>query len=232
MFGPLVLGLLRSLVSGVCHQLPARSLRAAGTVLPLCARCTGTYLGTLLGLGTIILRRRARASLLPRWPVLTLSAAIFLAWAIDGLNSYLTLLPGFPHLYEPQNTLRLLTGTLQGLALILAIWPVVGFTLWRDPRREQVVSLQEFVTLLLAAILLVAILSQPWPGPLYAAGVLSFLGLLSLFCLLNLLVLVVALRREGTAQSLRQLIPLLLAALTLSGLELTLLGLLRRWAGA
>ena len=36
------------LLGELCHQLPARSLVAAGVALPACARCAGIYLGVLL----------------------------------------------------------------------------------------------------------------------------------------------------------------------------------------
>lgn len=35
--------------SGLCHQLAERSFHAWGTQLPVCARCTGLYLGACLG---------------------------------------------------------------------------------------------------------------------------------------------------------------------------------------
>jgi uncharacterized membrane protein len=41
----------------VCHQLPERSFVVAGRQLPVCARCTGLYLGVALGLfGWLVLR--------------------------------------------------------------------------------------------------------------------------------------------------------------------------------
>ena len=40
---------------GICHQIPERSLQLLGRPLPLCARCTGTFLGVFLGFGMIVL---------------------------------------------------------------------------------------------------------------------------------------------------------------------------------
>ena len=39
-----------SVGSLVCHQIPARSFYYAGAQFPVCARCTGLYLGALAGL--------------------------------------------------------------------------------------------------------------------------------------------------------------------------------------
>lgn len=46
----------------VCHQLPDRSFFLAGRQLPVCARCTGLYLGVAAGLLGWFLVRRMRAS--------------------------------------------------------------------------------------------------------------------------------------------------------------------------
>ncbi|MCD6518573.1 MAG: DUF2085 domain-containing protein [Anaerolineae bacterium] len=48
------------LLSGICHQLPSHSLYLQGHPLPLCARCTGTYLGLVLTF--LLLRLWPRAS--------------------------------------------------------------------------------------------------------------------------------------------------------------------------
>jgi len=54
------------------------------------------------------------------------------AMGFDGVNSYLTLLPILPHLYEPHNWLRLTTGTLEGIALAAVVLPVFNQTMWAD----------------------------------------------------------------------------------------------------
>lgn len=219
--------ILRFLGGGVCHQMPGRSLQAGATTLPLCARCTGTYLGAVIGLLTVIVRGRMRASLLPRWPVLAAFGVFFLAWAADGLNSYLTLFPMLPHLYEPSNAARLVTGTLEGLALSLILSPVAAFTLWREPRAERVVSGRELALAALAAMVLAALLLAGWPGLLWGAGVVSALGLVGLFSLLNALLLAAALHREGSLGTGRQAALHLGLALLLATGELLLMSALR-----
>lgn len=46
---PPVAGLVYALGSVVCHQLPERSFHLVGAQLPVCARCTGLYLGAAIG---------------------------------------------------------------------------------------------------------------------------------------------------------------------------------------
>ena len=41
---------VRFFLSGVCHQIPDHSLAIGGQALPLCARCTGAFLGIVGGL--------------------------------------------------------------------------------------------------------------------------------------------------------------------------------------
>lgn len=220
--------ILRFLGGGVCHQLPERSLRLGGVALPLCARCTGTYLGALGAMTAVAILRRARASLLPSWRVLAVFGAFFVAWGADGLNSYLAFL-GMPHLYLPTNLLRLLTGTLQGLALTLVVWPFAAYALWREPRRQHVIRGAEMAVCVLALLGVAAATVQGTAVVLVAAGVLSVLGLIALFTVLNAMVLAVLLRREGTLTGLRDALPLVGLALLAALLELATFSLIRHW---
>jgi len=51
----------------VCHRLEGHSFTIAGRQLPLCARCTGTFIGALTGFfgQAVVLRRRRAAEF--RW---------------------------------------------------------------------------------------------------------------------------------------------------------------------
>ena len=72
--------------SVLCHQRPERSFHTAGVVWPVCARCTGLYLGGALG-GVWVLARWRRA-LRPVRYVLVVSAlptAIMFAIEWSGL---------------------------------------------------------------------------------------------------------------------------------------------------
>jgi len=56
--------------SAVCHQLDARSFHVLGHQMPVCARCTGIYLGAAIAaLAVGIRRRRSTLALNPRWLV-------------------------------------------------------------------------------------------------------------------------------------------------------------------
>ena len=210
----------------ICHQIPERSFVLGGRPLPLCARCTGTFLGALVGLAAIALRRRRRASRMPPVSVLGLLVGFFALWAFDGLNSYLTLFPGASHLYEPQNWLRLTTGMLNGLVLITITLPIWAYTLWRDVTDEQVIrSIRELVTMLPVLAVLILVVQAQIDWLLYPLAIISTLGVVILLVLVNSMIAAVVLRREGYARSwLQAAVPLgvgiALAVLELGGMIL------------
>src|SRR5512143_415614 len=49
----------------LCHQLPERSFFMHEHQTPLCARCTGMYLGFLVGVVFLIVRRRTNSARMP-----------------------------------------------------------------------------------------------------------------------------------------------------------------------
>jgi len=222
-----LLRILHYLGGGVCHQLPGRSFLYAGQPLPVCARCSGTFLGALVAMLLIAISGRARAC---RWPqpiILALLSLFLLLWAGDGLNSYLTLFPAAPHLYEPSNTLRVITGAFQGLALVILLWPFMAGTFWRTPDDRPVLSPSGLAVALAALAAIVALVLWGQPGILLATALLSAAGQLALFALLNALLLVVARQREATLSHGRELAAYLAAGLIAGLVELTILSAIR-----
>jgi uncharacterized membrane protein len=214
---------------GICHRIAARSFTFDGRQLPLCARCTGTFLGAMLGLSVMLLLRRQRASQLPSIPILGLLVIFVGMWAFDGLNSYMGFFPGAPQLYEPQNWLRLTTGLLQGLALMIFVFPILNFTLWRDPTPEPVIKNLEMLAILPLVGLVVLVFQAHIDALLYPLAIISSLGVVILLTMVNSMIAAVVLRREGYAQSWRQLAVPLMAGLGLALLEITALSLFRAY---
>lgn len=183
----------------VCHRLPDRSFHLAGRQLPLCARCTGTFLGALWGLVAIGLSK-GKASRLPPVRVIVLLVGFIMANGVDGLNSYLTFFPTAPHLYQPHNTLRLITGSLYGLTLSILVFPVFNFTLWKEPKpNEAVRGFKELSLLLLGTLFIVLIVGAEIDALLYPLALASALGVLLIFTLVNSLLVLVVSGREGQA---------------------------------
>lgn len=215
---------------GVCHQIAERSFQPGGVSLPLCARCSGTFMGAMLSFMAIWVMGRGRfASLPPVW-ILAILAAFILFWAVDGINSYLSFFPGLPHLYKPSNLLRMISGTLNGLALSFVLQPVMSLTLWQHPVRERAVAgFRELAGILVAAAVLVFITSREWAIMLYPLTVLSVFSVLALFTIINTLIVTIATRRENAFKSGSEAVPFFLWGLALSILEIGGVGLLRAW---
>jgi uncharacterized membrane protein len=212
----------------ICHRIPERSFILNGRQLPLCARCTGTFLGAVLGLTIMLLLGRRRASHLPPIPVLAVLVGFVGLWAFDGLNSYLTFFPGMPHLYEPRNWLRLTTGILNGLALITFVFPILNFTLWRKPEPERAFkNLGELLLVLPVVALLVVVIQAEISFLLYPLALLSSLGVVLMLTLINTMIAIVVLGREGYAQTWRQALPPLTAGAAMAILQMTAMVVLR-----
>ena len=85
-----------------CHRLPERSFHFRGKQFPVCARCTGIYLGELIML--ILLFIGFRLSIF--WSLICI-----LPFIIDGTIQYFNLI-------ESTNMRRFITGLIGGFGII------------------------------------------------------------------------------------------------------------------
>jgi uncharacterized membrane protein len=212
----------------ICHRIPDHSYFIAGRQLPLCARCSGTYLGAMLGFAAIWLSGRGRAGNLPPTRVIVVLASFIGLMALDGLNSYLHFFPDAPRLYEPHNILRLTTGTLNGLALSLIVYPVFNFTLWKRVSSERSLnSLRQLLGLLFLDALLILLVETRWAPLLWPVALVTTLGVVLMLTLVNTMIVVIVIRREGLATTLYEVLTPLLLGLVVTFFELTAMDLLR-----
>lgn len=212
----------------VCHQIPVRSFFFGERQLPLCARCSGQYLGALGGMALLLLLGRGKAGLLPPAGIVLLLLGFIAIWGFDGLNSYLTLFPGAPHLYEPHNALRVATGGLQGVALVVLVLPFFNGTLWASPTNQRsIANLREIGLLLLIVAAIVALVTSEVAALLYPLALISVSGTLLMLALVNTMIVAIALRREAQAQSWRDALPLFVAGLALATIELAIINVIR-----
>jgi len=217
----------------VCHRIAERSFFIGGQQLPLCARCSGTYLGALAGFGVIFLLGRRRAANLPPVSVLIVLVLFVAAMGFDGVNSYLTLLPILPHLYEPHNWLRLTTGTLEGIALAAVVLPVFNQTMWADATGERSLrNLRELALVVLAGVVVIGIVLAEPPVLLYPLAILSAGSVVWMLTLINSLLATIAARRENRAATWRDAAPMLLIGLAATLAELSTIDFVRAYATA
>ena len=121
---------IRLLGYAVCHQIEERSFFYHDLQSPLCARCTGMYLGGLL---TIVYQafQGRKGKFPPVWVSVALGL-LFIWFGIDGLNSFLHFIPGFEMGYQPSNLFRLITGAGVGLGIGAVLSPLFIQSAWID----------------------------------------------------------------------------------------------------
>jgi len=231
---PGLLGKADGIGYAVCHRIDERSFHIFGRQLPLCARCTGEFNAaaiTLIFLGFVSRKR----SSMPLKGILAVMVVFFLAFAIDGSNSYLYLLkqtyenflPRVPNIYIPNNTLRLLTGSGMGIAMASILYPLVNQTIWHEMDERPALTWKEFGGLLGIILLIdLGILSEQ-PVILYPIAFLSVLGVLALLSIVFSIVWVIIMRQENTFERLKQLWMPVTAGLTLTFLMISIIDLLR-----
>lgn len=214
--------------AAVCHRIPSHSFFVAGRQLPLCARCTGTFLGALMALfGQAVFLRRRGTSFPP--PAITALLVGFIGiMGIDGLNSYVDLMRGTPLFYEPRNEFRLITGTLNGLALGALLWPMLHFSLWRNPLPEPVIrNGRDLLVLLLMEAGMVALVLSGWPALLYPLALASALGVLAMLTLTMTVLVVIIAGQENRYERWKDALTPLLVGLALALLLIGLVDFVR-----
>jgi uncharacterized membrane protein len=221
---PGLLGKADAVGYAICHRIDARSFHVGGRQLPLCARCTGTFLGAMVGVAGMLVMRRGRAGRLPPVAVLVVLVLFILVMGVDGVNSYLTLLPRLPHLYEPQNWLRLVTGMFEGLALGLLVWPIFNQTLWLNwEDRPAVANLRELGYLVAAAVVVIGLVLSDNAWVLFPLALLSAGGVIMMLTLLNTVILTIITRRENRVAHWRAAVWPLLAGATLTLMQIAVI---------
>ncbi len=211
----------------VCHRIDLRSFHLGTRTLPLCSRCTGMYLGALFTMVAFVVSR-GKAGIYPAKPIQYLLFGFAGLWVLDGLNSFLTLLPEAPHLYQPQNWLRLVTGTLIGVSLSTMIYPVFVQATWREWDETPVIPSWRWLLRLIAAlaIVILGILSGN-PLILYPLAILSSLGVLALLTMAYAVLALTLFRYQNRITNFRQLWLPLLAGMTLALVQVAVIDLLR-----
>jgi hypothetical protein len=164
---------------------------------------------------------------MPPVPVLVALVSFLGLMAVDGTNAFFYDL-GLPHLYAPDNRLRLGTGLLAGVTIAAVLWPIFNATFWRNPAPVPPLrSPGELLgaVALCAPIYLASVLG--WGLALYPLAILGAVGLLAVVGLLNAVVLLVITGREGEGEELWDLVVPVAVGLLLALVELGALGGLR-----
>jgi uncharacterized membrane protein len=240
---PGLMGKLDAVGYAVCHRLDSHSLHVGGIQLPLCARCTGEFNAAAIALvfQGIVGRRKSR---LPKRGILAVLILFFLAFAIDGSNSYLALLKStyagafanLPNLYVTNNVTRLFTGSGMGIAMASVLFPMYNQSVWRQPVDQPVLDWRRFGLLVLLVLVVDFAMLTESPLVLYPVALISTLGVLALLTMVFSIVWIMVMKEDNTFDHLRQLWLPGLAGLTLAfililGIDLFRFNLTHTWQG-
>jgi uncharacterized membrane protein len=227
-----VLAGVRGLGYTVCHQLPEHSLFVAGHQYPLCARCTGIYLGFLTGLAGLAIQGRLDASRLPNSGVTALLFLAMGAMMADVLNSMLATSPEARLLYSTTNLIRLSTGLAAGTALSLMLVPMLNEALWRKPSQLRSADAPSDLLGYGVVAAMVGLVAYSQEELLYyPLALASGLGVVAALSAAGAILGAALVRRERQAESLREASGPLLAGVALAALSMAALGFLRAQLG-
>jgi uncharacterized membrane protein len=242
---PGLLGKADAISYAVCHRIPSHSFFIGDRPFPLCARDTGMHLGALVGL--LFMARSGKKSGMPSKKILVVLGLFLLAFAADGLNSYIGLgiaegaLPPLPfeihQLYPSQNWLRLLTGSMMGIGISAMLYPVFNQTVWAKSSPEPALHSWRQMGLLVGLVLLVDLgMLSGNPFLLYPLAVLSTVNILLVLTMIYAVVWVMLLKKENTFQHRNQLYVLLAVSfgttiLQIGGMDYIRLMLTGTWQG-
>jgi uncharacterized membrane protein len=214
----------------VCHRIPERSFFIANTQLPLCARDTGMFSGALLGITSFAVLQRKRVAQFPRKPFLFVLAAFFLIWGFDGFNSYMLLIRGQVLIYMPHNWLRLVTGAFMGVTLSTFVVPLFNSAVWKPELTSNEPSVAAWHTLGRLVVIAIAIIAIVLWQPDFLYGpiaLISTLGVLVLLVVVNMLLVILLMKRESSFEHWRQLPLPLIAGICFTFTEILLIDVVR-----
>jgi len=217
---------LMAVGSAVCHQDPAHSFLVYGRQMPLCARCTGMYLGALLSLAFHF--QKGKLGILPPRKMVIPLGLLFFAFALDGLNSWAASLGLGWNFYETTNLTRLVTGTGAGLVIGAVLAPIFNQTAWASWIKASALPNGKKLAVLLAAAAVIILAVYAGPQALrYTAAILSVFGVLVVLCLAYTTLALIILKRENIANSWRDLLLPLLVGMFTAFLQISFLAFLR-----
>lgn len=231
-----LLGKADAIGYAVCHRIDVRSFHIGHHPLPLCARCSGMYLGAVLGLCYQFFFSRRKAGT-PPWRVMLVLGIFIIAFVVDGINSFLSLIPFAPTLYTPQNWLRLASGSGLGIVMAAAVFPAFNQTLWRDWNRGAAIpGIKSLGGLILLSIGMNLILLTGNPYILYPSALVSAAGVLIILTMIYTMLLLIMFKYENRYTSLNQSMLPLIGGFGLAILQIIILDVLRysvtgTWAG-
>lgn len=174
--------LLYVLGSAVCHQLPERSFFIVGHQLPICMRCSGTYLGAIITFLFYLVTGRLKRGAFPKMPIFLTILAFPLTMGLDVVTVNLGLRP-------PNGDIKMLTGICAGF--FIASFLVPAFHTGFSGKYQDKEFFTNFWFVLIAPVAFVAayfLVHIQWLPMFYLTAILQNLSILLIFMTLNLFI--------------------------------------------
>lgn len=230
---PGLLGKADAIGYAVCHRIDERSFQIGDRQLPLCARCTGEFNAAAISL-IFFAFASGKKSGMPGWRLGAPLLLFFIAFGVDGSNSYLYLLKqtsgafeNIPNLYTPNNTLRLFTGSGMGIALASILFPAFNQTVWQTADNERALDWRKLAALVGIIVLVDLLILTDISFVLYPVAILSALGVLALLTIVFTMAWLMIMRQENAFSRISELWMPFLAGTTLAFLMIAAIDLLR-----
>ncbi|NOZ21017.1 MAG: DUF2085 domain-containing protein [Planctomycetes bacterium] len=177
-----MLEVIERICSSVCHTLPDRTFWFGGAALPLCARCTGVYVGFLLTMAGFACTRLRRCTVVSG-KLLALNIlliVLFGACGFAGLYGALAL-SEYP---------RLLLGLSFGFAIATFAFPLTrGWLLGMECRSWDGKDRLRFLCLLAGLLPVSLAIQSGWAFLFWPVSLLAVVGLIGSHFLADILIL-------------------------------------------
>ena len=208
--------IVNNLGASVCHQIPERSFKMGGLILPICSRCSGIYIGFFICAIFMFLIFRKRESDLPPLYILIILIIFILSTVADGLLSYFSVI-------ETNNIARSITGFLSGSATMAIIYPIFNYQYYRNSYNIRIFASPLIFIFFIAANSLVIFITLLQIGFLnYFYYYLSAASVIFTFYFVNLLIILLfpVFSRKAPRLFSKYLVLPTILALVLSSVEL------------
>jgi len=167
----------RFIGSLVCHQIQERTLIIDKVLLPICARDTGIYIGVIIGIVFLAIRRRLDADWPPKVGHALILILMMMPMMLDGATSYL----GLRH---SDNLTRLITGGFFGFPL--AVFLTVARN-YNPDKNSKVAPFSTLGELVITVLFFVSFLGLIYKGiiPWIVVNLLLIAGMLVMFYMIS-----------------------------------------------
>ncbi|MBA4375036.1 MAG: hypothetical protein C0401_02545 [Anaerolinea sp.] len=210
----------------VCHRIASHTLLVGGRLLPLCSRCTGMFLGTLIAL-MVLAPNDKRSGSPPKMKIIVLGV-FFLLFVVDGVNSALSLFPNIHPLYQPSNLLRLITGLMMGIILANLLLPLWNQTLWVKQNKKPVLDTwKQFLMVMLSEAVVGVMVWLDIPFLYYPIAILSTGTIILILGMVYSLLWIIVFNKENTFTHFKEGHIFYLLGLITAFLQIGLMDLLR-----